>query len=274
LRVIWQNADFTPICAAVSEEPSPQGASLRARRLLVAIHDVSPRFEREVDALAGIICERLGGDAPFAMLVVPDHWGTSPLAQDRAFQTRLRKWADRGVEMFVHGWYHRDLAEHRGAARLKARYMTASEGEFLGLSEAEAAQRMADGKALVEDTIGRPAAGFIAPAWLYGEGAMAALRASGFALAEDHMRVWRVADDVRLARGPVITWASRSRARTASSLMAAALGRTALRRLETARIAVHPGDMTKTSIVRSIEKTLDAFRVSHVPARYAELASA
>jgi predicted deacetylase len=246
----------------------------RARRLLVAIHDVSPRFEREVDALAGIISERLGGDAPFAMLVVPDHWGTSPLAQDRAFQTRLRIWADRGVEMFVHGWYHRDLSEHRGAARLKARYMTASEGEFLGLSEAEAQRRMADGKALVEDIIGRPAAGFIAPAWLYGEGAMAALRTSGFALAEDHMRVWRAADDIRLARGPVITWASRSRARTASSLMAAALGRTALRRLETARVAVHPGDMTKASIVRSIKATLDAFSKTHAPARYAELARA
>ena len=205
------------------------------------------------------------------MLVVPDHWGTSPLADDRAFRARLRNWSDRGVEMFVHGWYHRDTAEHTGAARLKARYMTASEGEFLGLSEQEAHRRMADGKALVEDAIGREAAGFIAPAWLYGEGARAALRASGFALAEDHMRVWRAADEAPLAKGPVITWASRSTARTASSLVVASLGRHALKLLDTVRVAVHPGDISKPSIVRSIEGTLGTLARSHLPSRYADL---
>jgi predicted deacetylase len=245
----------------------------KAKRLLASIHDVSPRFEREVDALADILSRRLGGEAPFAMLVVPDHWGNSALAGNAAFGTRLREWADRGVEMFVHGWFHRDTAEHSGAAAFKARHMTAGEGEFLGLSEAEAGRRMADGKALVEDIIGRPAAGFIAPAWLYGDGTMAALRQSGFALAEDHMRVWRAADDARLARGPVITWASRSTMRTASSLLVAALGRHALRGLETVRVAVHPGDMTKRTIVRSIDATLGTLVKSHVPSRYADLAA-
>lgn len=243
----------------------------RNRRLLASIHDVSPRFEREIDALAGIVSRALGGGSPFAMLVVPDHWGTSPLADSRAFQTRLREWSDAGVEMFVHGWYHRDTSEHTGTARLKAKYMTASEGEFLGLSEAVARQRMQGGKALVEDIIGRESAGFIAPAWLYGEGAMAALADSSFALAEDHMRVWRPADGARLARGPVITWASRSPMRTASSLLVAALGRHALRLLDTVRVAVHPGDMSKPAIVRSIEGTLATLARSHAPARYADL---
>ncbi len=245
----------------------------RPKRLLASIHDVSPRFEREIDALADIVSRRLGDGAPFAMLVVPDHWGESPLSEARAFGTRLREWSDRGVEMFVHGWFHRDAAEHSGAAAFKAKHMTAGEGEFLGLPEGEAATRMADGKALIEDIIGRPVAGFIAPAWLYGEGAMKALRNSGFALAEDHMRVWRAADDTRLAHGPVITWASRSTMRTASSLLVAALGRYALRPLETVRVAVHPGDMTKPSIVRSIDATLASLVKSHIPSRYADLVS-
>jgi predicted deacetylase len=248
--------------------------SPRTKRLLASIHDVSPRFEREIDALAEIVSRRLGGGAPFAMLVVPDHWGTSALAGNTAFAARLREWSDRGVEMFVHGWFHRDTAEHSGAAAFKARHMTAGEGEFLGLSEPEASQRMADGKALVEDIIGRPAAGFIAPAWLYGECAMAALRRSGFALAEDHMRVWRAADDTRIAHGPVITWASRSTMRTASSLLVASLGRHALRPLQTVRVAVHPGDMTKPSIVRSIDATLGTLVKSHQPSRYADLIAA
>ncbi len=241
------------------------------RRLLVSIHDVAPCFESEVDRLADLIDARLG-PARYAMLVVPDHWGRAPLAQAPAFQARLRGWAERGVEMFVHGWFHRDSSRHQGAAGFKARHMTAGEGEFLGLSHADALQRMADGKALIEDVIGRPAAGFIAPAWLYGPGAMQALAECGFPLAEDHFRVWRPGhEDKPLAKGPVVTWASRSSMRTASSLAFAALARPALQPLKTLRLAVHPGDVTKPSIVGSVDATLRAFSRRHVPGRYADL---
>ena len=252
--------------------------SRQPRRLLASIHDVGPRFEREVDVLAGLLSRELGGGAPFAMLVVPEHWGTSAIGADRAFCARLRAWSDAGVEMFVHGWSHQDdMAHaaaggaHRGRAGLKARWMTAGEGEFLGLAEDEAARRMADGRAVIEDAIGRPAAGFIAPAWLYGPGARAALRASGFALAEDHLQVWRPVDGAVLARGPVITWASRSTIRTASSLAVAALGRYALSVLPTVRVAVHPGDISKRSILRSVGATLRRLGSTHAPARYADL---
>lgn len=245
--------------------------SVSERRLLVSIHDVAPCFESEVDRLADLIDARLG-PARYAMLVVPDHWGRAPLVQAPAFQARLRGWAERGVEMFVHGWFHRDSSRHQGAAGFKARHMTAGEGEFLGLSHADALQRMADGKALIEDVIGRPAAGFIAPAWLYGPGAMQALAECGFPLAEDHFRVWRPGhEDKPLAKGPVVTWASRSTMRTASSLAFAALARPALQPLKTLRLAVHPGDVTKPSIVGSVDATLRAFSRRHVPGRYADL---
>ncbi|MEQ1641185.1 MAG: DUF2334 domain-containing protein, partial [Novosphingobium sp.] len=158
-----------------------------SKLLLASIHDVGPRHEREVDQLAEQLSRILGGPK-FAMLVVPDHWGEAPLAANPAFQRRLRDWADAGVEMFVHGWFHKDLAEHNGPAAFKARHLTAGEGEFLGLSREVAGRRMADGRKLIEDAIGRPAAGFIAPAWLYGQGALAALTDNGFALAEDHLK--------------------------------------------------------------------------------------
>jgi predicted deacetylase len=238
--------------------------------LLASIHDVSPRFEREVDQLAALLSGILGGPR-FAMLVVPDHWGAAPLAQAPDFQRRLREWAEAGVEMFVHGWYHRDLAEHSGLAALKAKHMTASEGEFLGLSEAVAAQRMADGRALIEDIIGGPVAGFIAPAWLYGPGARAALAQSGFALAEDHFRVWQPASGAVVAKGPVITWASRSRARQVSSRLFAGLARPALHPLAVARIAVHPGDSGVPTLLRSIENTCRAFAKGRHVGRYGDL---
>jgi len=238
--------------------------------LLGSIHDVGPRFESEVDRLADLIGGVLGGPK-FAMLVVPDHWGMAPLGEAAAFRARLRGWAGQGVEMFVHGWYHKDMAEHSGMASFKARHLTAGEGEFLGLSQEEAARRMADGKALIEDAIGGPVAGFIAPAWLYGPGALAALAEAGFALAEDHMRVWAPESGQTLATGPVVTWASRSRMRQLSSLAVAALARSAFHALPVARIAVHPGDTGVPALLDSIKRTFASFARARPAGRYADL---
>ena len=241
------------------------------RRLLASIHDVSPRFQDAVDRLADRLAGHLGGPR-FAMLVVPDHWGEAPIEGDRAFHARLRDWHAAGVEMFVHGWFHRDEARHPGGvAAFKARHMTAGEGEFLGLDHGAALQRMRDGKALIEDILGAPTTGFVAPAWLYGDGAMAALADAGFPIAEDHMRVWSPATGRTLARGPVITWASRSRARIASSLFFAGIARHALRPMKTVRIAVHPGDVSVPSLLDSIDATVSRLSAGRMPGRYQDL---
>ncbi|MEG8040943.1 polysaccharide deacetylase family protein [Sphingomonas sp. LR60] len=240
------------------------------KRLLASIHDVSPRFEREVDLLLDRLAPFVG--TRLAMLVVPDHWGSAPLTP--AFNSRLRQWADAGVEMFVHGWFHRDDSAHRGVAAIKAKRMTAGEGEFLGLDRNEALARMQRGRTVLEQATGRAAAGFIAPAWLYSDDARAALADAGFALAEDHARVW-VPGGAVVARGPVITWASRSDARALSSLVAASVLRTALQPLSTVRIAVHPGDVTRPALLRSIDRTFAAFTTrGRRPAAYADLLTA
>lgn len=239
--------------------------------LLVSIHDVSPKFEGAVDRLADLVSR--GMEAPrYAMLVVPDHWGDAPIRAGTPFASRLRAWSDAGVDMFVHGWFHLDKSEHSGAlARFKATRMTAGEGEFLGLDHATARARMADGRKLIEDIIGRRATGFIAPAWLYGDGARRALADEGFALAEDHMRVWRPATGEVVAKGPVITWASRSRWRIASSLAVAALARGALPRKAWMRLAVHPGDTNVPALTDSIARTIASLSRGARFARYREL---
>src|SRR6266576_1216659 len=158
------------------------------RLLLASIHDVSPRFESEVDRLVDLL--RPYVTDRIAMLIVPNHWGDAPIIAGSPFAARLRAWAEAGMEMFLHGYFHRDAARHSGAAnRLRASVMTAGEGEFLGLSRADASARIAEGRALVEQVIGRPIAGFVAPAWLYGPGTLDALADCGIALAEDHFRV-------------------------------------------------------------------------------------
>src|SRR5205085_10389754 len=182
------------------------------RLLLASIHDVSPRFESEIDRLIDLLAPHVG--TRFAMLVVPNHWGDAPLVPGSRFAARLRSWAEQGIEMFLHGFTHRDYAHYSGAAnRARARFMTASEGEFLGLSRDEAAKRIAEGRALVEGVTGKAIDGFVAPAWLYGDGAREALAQTSIPLAEDHLRVWSPASGTQLAWGPVITWASRTRMR-------------------------------------------------------------
>jgi hypothetical protein len=236
--------------------------------LLASIHDVSPRFESEVDELLDLLRPHVGDRV--AMLVVPNHWGDAPIIPGSAFAGRLRGWADTGVEMFLHGLYHRDGSLHEAAgARARARFMTAGEGEFLGLSRAEALRRITEGRSLVEDVIGRPIAGFIAPAWLYGDGAHQGLRKFAIPIAEDHFRVWSPATGAQLARGPVITWASRTPLRLASSLAAAA----ALRHvpLNVLRIGVHPPDVRHPALIKSISRTLRVATKTRKPARYADL---
>jgi uncharacterized protein len=236
-------------------------------RLFASIHDVSPKFETQIDRLVEAVSAHTGR-AKFAMLVVPDHWDDSPLSKSPAFAAKLRGWADQGVEMFLHGWRHRDDAPKESFAQ---KHMTAGEGEFSALDQAEAARRIAEGRKVVEDAIGRQVAGFIAPAWLYSEGAKTAVASAGFALAEDHMRVWRPGDGVILSKGPVITWASRSPWRIRSSLAVAAAARAAPWVLKNARIAVHPGDTTVPALMHSIDATFCRFAATHEPSRYSDL---
>jgi predicted deacetylase len=236
----------------------------RNRLLLASIHDVSPRFESEVEQLLDLLRPHVG--ERIALLVVPNHWGEAPIIPGSPFAARLRAWADSGCEIFLHGFYHRDEAQHgRAADRVRANFMTAGEGEFLGLSQTNAATRITEGRALLEDVIGRPVDGFVAPAWLYGPGALKALEDCSIAIAEDHFRVWSPASGKLLARGPVITWASRTRLRLASSLIAAAVLRHAS--LKVLRVGVHPPDICHPVLVRSIDATLRrAARTRHVGA--------
>lgn len=240
----------------------------RDRLLLASIHDVSPRFEGEVDQLVDLLGVHVGGR--LAMLVVPNHWGDAPIVPGSPFARRLRDWASSGIEIFLHGFYHRDDSGHASTGDLlRAKFMTAGEGEFLGLSRTEAADRILTGRQILENIIGRKVDGFVAPAWLYGRGALEALCDAALPIAEDHLRVWSPATGQQLATGPVITWASRTRMRLFSSLAAAAV----LRHMPipVLRIGVHPPDVRHRALVKSIEKTFRRVTSKRHVGRYSDL---
>lgn len=239
------------------------------KRLLLSIHDVCPRHEGAVDRLRDLLVE--SGGPRMAMLVVPNFWNTSPIVRGSPFAARLRAWAEQGVEIFLHGYVHRDEVNHASpVARFKARHLTAGEGEFLGLGHFEATIRIEMGRRLLEDVTGGPIAGFVAPAWLYGRGARAALADAAIDMAEDHWRVWDPTTGATLAFSPVITWATRTRERMASSLAVAAVARR-FAPFRVMRVGVHPGDCGEAEVVASIADTVARLRRSREVSRYAQL---
>jgi uncharacterized protein len=242
-----------------------------AQKLLVSVHDVTPVHAQRILKIMPVV-ESIIGEGKAALLAVPDFHGEGAIGSDRDFAARLRGWSDAGNEVFLHGYYHHDQSQHCGVwAQFKARHLTAGEGEFLGLDIETARSLLIDGRNRIEDVIGRSVAGFVAPAWLYGSGAKQAIAELGFAVAEDHFRVWQPETRKIVARGPVITYASRSRARLLSSLIWSRLAGTILKPTQTVRIGVHPHDWDVPELVTEIGRSLTHFSRSHRPARYAEL---
>ena len=69
----------------------------------------------------------------------------------------------------------------------------------------------------------------------------------------------------------MITWATRSRARQASSLAWAALARRVLGASAAVRIGVHPGDIESAPVRASIAATIGHFAARRSRQRYADL---
>lgn len=247
---------------------------MTAKRIVVCVHDVSPKHWERLIRIDAFLSD-LGLAGRYSMLVVPDFWGEWPLADHPDFCAWLRARRDEGVEMLLHGYYHRDTTEHRSRlAQLKAVTMTASEGEFLGLSHAEATSRLREGRAVLEYSLGGAIDGFVAPAWLYSAGTRQALAELGFRVAEDHLTVWRPTDGRVVHRSPVVSYASRDRRRIIGSLVWSRTASSVLGPLPVVRHAIHPHDFDVPVLIEEIRRSLAGFTATRSPMRYSELAAA
>jgi predicted deacetylase len=151
---------------------------LRLRQLVVSIHDVSPsswsRVDRLLDILAAI------GISRRSLLVIPNFRGEESLERHDDFCQWLRQRQESGDELVLHGHEHIAVGRPRTAAeRFRNRWFTQGEGEFLSLAYAEAFERIAHGKALM-DGAGLNTLGFVAPAWLINDDGLRAARSHGF----------------------------------------------------------------------------------------------
>nr|WP_229477088.1 DUF2334 domain-containing protein [Massilia rubra] len=145
--------------------------------LCVVIHDVAPATWPDCLRLSQAVREV--ADVALTWLVVPRWHGSE--ARSPVFEAALDGLLADGHELALHGYSHLDTAARSSGWRsrfLRGVY-TEGEGEFAALDVGEARRRIALGRAWF-DARGWPVSGFIAPAWLLGDGAWEALRASPF----------------------------------------------------------------------------------------------
>ena len=108
------------------------------QHLVVSIHDVSP-LTREAAEKILVELEALGVSR-FSLLVIPDHHCKGHVLDDPEFCQWLKRRADSGDEVVLHGYHHRRDMRARETLRdkLTTRYYTAGEGEFFDIAGADA----------------------------------------------------------------------------------------------------------------------------------------
>ena len=165
------------------------------RQLTVSIHDVAPphrdRVDRLLDALGA------AGVTRRSLLVIPNLRGESPIDRDPGFCGWLRHRQQQGDEIVLHGYEHVGVGAPRTMIeRVKNRWYTQGEGEFLALTYVAASERIARGSAMFA-AAGLHAIGFVAPAWLINEDGLRAARDRGFQYTNSYTGVTDLANGRR-----------------------------------------------------------------------------
>lgn len=227
----------------------PQGAQPAAPvppLLCVSIHDVAPSTWDDCARLAAALREV--ADLPLSWLVVPRYHGR--LDDDAALRAGLDAAVGRGDELVLHGYTHLDTAA--AGQGLRERFLrgvyTQREGEFAALEADEARRRIAMGLDWFRAR-GWPVSGFVAPAWLMGQGAWEALRDFPLVYTTTFTRFHLLGqDEGKRGRGgdtlfaPSLVYAARNRSGRALSPVAAELVARWQARAPLVRFSLHPPD--------------------------------
>ena len=233
------------------------------RALCIAIHDVAPATMPACERWFALLAE-LG--APCAtLLVVPDYHRHGRVERDLALVRAIDRRLASGDEIALHGYHHVDdgPVPHSPLEWLQRRVLTASEGEFSALTQHEAEQRIGAGLAMFE-RLHWNVAGFVAPAWLLGDGARAALARTRLRWTSTHGAIESLADARRIA-APAVSASARSAWRRWTSRRWLALAKTALRNEPFVRVALHPTDVADAALVdawRTLIRALLTHRVA------------
>lgn len=252
---IGEQAPATATATGTGSAVAEAAAAGEGRFVCVVVHDVATstrapclRTLRAVAAVAAL---------PVTLLAVPRYHGESPSAD---FEAWLGQRSASGDELALHGFTHRDELPPRGLVdRLRRRSYTRSEGEFWALPEAEAMQRIDDGIGWFRRNRW-PLQGFVAPAWLLGAGARAALQRQRFEWTATVRELVHLSGGAAIGAAVVsqsVVYSTSAAWRRQLSLAWNAGVALAERRNRVLRIELHPRDADFPAIRRSWQKILE-----------------
>lgn len=235
--------------------------------LLVSIHDVTPALADGVSRLWELCAAR--GVRP-ALLVVPDWHGAWPLEAHPSFVAWLRRRAEDGAEIVLHGMRHDEVGlPRRFRDSVRALGRTAREGEFLTLDGGAARDRIARGLTRLR-ALGLDPVGFVPPAWLARSEGHAAAGGAGLGFSEDDRGI-HLYPSGRRVPSPVVRWSARTPLRAWGSVAVARARWTLQGGAAFPRIALHPQDLAHAATAAALGPTLDRWLARHTPISYAAL---
>ncbi|WP_347262551.1 polysaccharide deacetylase family protein [Rudaea sp.] len=210
--------------------------------LCVAVHDVAPATWPQCARLLELV-DALGAP-PLTLLVVPDWHAQGRIDAAPEFRRAIDARIERGDEVALHGYFHRDAAPapRSPGAWLRRRVLTASEGEFAAVDAHTAAARLHAGLDLLRRQ-GWTVDGFVPPAWLANAATRRALRHTDLRWTSTHTALIALdGGDERRIAAPCLTASPRSAWRRAASRAFLRAGLHLGARAPLVRIGLHPAD--------------------------------
>jgi predicted deacetylase len=248
------------------------------RALCVSIHDVAPATWPDCLRLWQAVREV--ADIPLTWLVVPRYHGVR--SESAAFDAALAGLLAQGHELALHGYTHLDTGPPPLSLReaFARRVFTRREGEFAAIGRAQAQRRLALGCAWFAAR-GWPVQGFVAPAWLLGEGAWEALRATPFLYTTTLRRFYclRGQDGVSAAEpppalyAPSLVYSARNAAGRGASRLAMSLGASMLAQAPLVRLSLHPPDARHPALLRHMQQLAESLLAARRPLTKAAFAA-
>jgi len=231
------------------------------RYVLISLHDITPFHLKRLKQAESLFAEL--GLCNVTYLFIPDYHNltaTLPPEELAAYRSWIHQKRTIPIQWVLHGYSHLETSvthvpRTAPVAKLKRRFLTAGEAEFLSLDRQSTCMRIQQGIAAFESHLDTPPTGFVAPAWLFKKNLITCLKELGFLFTEDHNRVYFLAHDQQL-RAPVITWATRTSMRKYSSVALCPLLSRVWSNHNVIRIAIHPYDFDHPSTVNSIRRVI------------------
>lgn len=241
------------------------------RALCVSIHDVAPATW--ADCLRLWQAVRAVADIPLTWLVVPRYHGDA--AAPPGYEAALERLLAQGHELALHGYLHRDTGPAPRTPRqlFLRRVFTQGEGEFAALPLEQARRRLRLGRNWFA-VRGWPLHGFVAPAWLLGEGAWAALRETPLRYTTTWRRFYCLdGAGAPPVPAPSLLYAARNGAGRCCSRLALDASLPLLAARPLVRLGLHPRDARHPELLRHLQRLLGALLAGRQPrtkAAYAE----